>query len=69
MNKSSLIILSIIFLVGLIFLNGQVSDACTHGNCIHGWDSKYTKTEQANFRIWFFGFPVLIYFIYKFLKK
>ena len=69
MNKGFLILVGIIFVAGLIYLNGQVADACTHGNCVHGWDSKYTKTEQANYRLWFFGFPITIYILYKFFNS
>lgn len=69
MNKGFLILVGIIFVAGLIYLNGQVADACTHGNCVHGWDSKYTKTEQANYRLWFFGFPIIIYILYKFFNS
>ena len=69
MNKGFLILVGIIFVAGLIYLNGQVADACTHGNCVHGWDSKYTKTEQANFRLWFFGFPITIYILYRFFNS
>ena len=69
MNKGFLILVGIIFVAGLIYLNGQVADACTHGNCVHGWDSKYTKTEQAIYRLWFFGFPITIYILYKFFNS
>jgi hypothetical protein len=69
MSKNKLILFSVIFIIGLIFFNQQVADACTHGNCIHGWDSKNTKGEQGTYRLWFFGFPAAIFAYYWFVKK
>ena len=66
MGKKSLTIAIIIFIVGILYFNSQVSDACSHGNCIHGWDSKYTQDEQRNYFLWFFGFPAAVFLLYKF---
>ena len=63
MGKIVLVVVVIIFFLGLGYFNSQVAEACTHGNCVHGWDSKYTHTEQRYFQLWLIGFPILGYFI------
>ena len=69
MGKKALIFAGVIFVGGLIYFNGQVADACTHGNCVHGWSSKYTQAEQNNSRMWFIGFPLFIFLIYLFVNR
>jgi hypothetical protein len=68
-GKKALIFAGVIFVGGLIYFNGQVADACTHGNCVHGWSSKYTQDEQNNSRMWFIGFPLLTFLIYIFFNS
>ena len=63
MGKIVLVVVVIVFFLGLGYFNSQVAEACTHGNCVHGWDSKYTYTEQRYFQLWLIGFPILAYFI------
>jgi hypothetical protein len=63
MGKIALVVVVIVYFLGLDFFNSQVAEACTHGNCVHGWDSKYTYTEQRFFQLWLIGFPILAYFI------
>ena len=63
MGKIALVVVVIVFFLGLGYFNSQVAEACTHGNCVHGWDSKYTHTEQRYFQLWLIGFPILAYFI------
>jgi len=68
MGNKTLIFAGVIFVGGLIYFNGQVADACTHGNCVHGWSSKNTQAEQNNSRIWFIGFPLFIFLAYQFFN-
>ena len=69
MANKILIFAGVIFVGGLIYFNGQVADACTHGNCVHGWSSKNTQAEQNNSRMWFIGFPLFIFLIYLFVNR
>ena len=69
MGKKALIFAGVIFVGGLIYFNGQVADACTHGNCVHGWSSKYTQAEQNNSRMWFIGFPLFVFLLYQFINR
>ena len=69
MGNKTLIFAGVIFVGGLIYFNGQVADACTHGNCVHGWSSKNTQAEQNNSRMWFIGFPLFIFLIYLFVNR
>ena len=62
-GKIVLVVVVIVFFLGLGYFNSQVAEACTHGNCVHGWDSKYTHTEQRYFQLWLIGFPIIAYFI------
>ena len=52
--------LVLVYVGGCFTLNQAVADACTHGNCIHGWYSKYNGTEKALFFTWLIGFPLAI---------
>lgn len=54
-------VLVIVYFGGCAVLNQAVSDACTHGNCIHGWNSKYNGSEKALFFSWGIGFPLVIF--------
>ena len=37
----------------------EVRRACTHGNCVHGFYSKYTVRERMYFYAWAIGLPVV----------
>ncbi len=53
-------LVALIYFAGCSVLNQAVADGCTHGNCIHGWYSKYNEPEKAIFLLWALGFPVLV---------
>lgn len=36
-----------------------VRNASTHGNTIHGWYSKYNRSEKFFAWLWFIGFPMI----------
>jgi hypothetical protein len=55
------VIVGLVYMSGCGVLNEAVRRACTHGNCVHGWYSKDTRTEQDFYWMWAVGFPVLIY--------
>jgi len=62
----------VIYVCGAIYFNGQVSESCTHGNCKHGWFSKYNTQEKAVALLWIVGIPgtlLLIYIIQASSKK
>lgn len=68
MNKKHLrenitIALVVIYLIGFVVANNYVADSCAHGNCKHGWNSKYNKEEQRIASLWIIGFPVISYFL------
>lgn len=68
MNKKHLrenitIALVVIYPIGFFIANQYVAGSCAHGNCKHGWNSKYNKEEQRIASIWIIGFPVLSYFL------
>lgn len=68
MNKKQLrenvtIALVVIYLIGFVVANNYVADSCTHGNCKHGWNSKYNKKEKRIASLWIIGYPVLTYFL------
>lgn len=67
--KGRHIVAGAIYIAGIIFFNGQVRDACTHGNCKHGWDSKYNESEQVIAKLWMFGFPISIFLFYGLSSK
>ncbi|MBL0720530.1 topoisomerase DNA-binding C4 zinc finger domain-containing protein [Piscinibacter sp. Jin2] len=46
---------------GCVHLNNEVRRACTHGNCKHGWNSKYTGSEKLAFIAWAIGVPGAVY--------
>lgn len=46
--------------VGCSVTNSAVRDACTHGNCIHGWYSKYTTVQKRVAVAWAVGAPILL---------
>src|SRR5690242_11084618 len=52
--------LVLVYTAGCFRLNQAVSDACTHGNCIHGWYSKYNGAEKLAFFAWAIGFPLAV---------
>lgn len=60
MSTSLRWILFLIYLMGIAAFNQAVSDACTHGNCIHGWYSKYNRPEQALALTWILGLPLVV---------
>ncbi|WP_414931051.1 topoisomerase DNA-binding C4 zinc finger domain-containing protein [Vibrio europaeus] len=53
----------IIFIIGYVVVNNNVSDSCNHGNCKHGWNSKYNKEEKHTALLWMFGFPIISYLL------
>jgi hypothetical protein len=57
MGRAALGALVLIYAAGCFELKARVREACTHGNCRHGFYSKYTKAEQAAFYAWAFGYP------------
>jgi hypothetical protein len=50
----------LIYGVGCVVLAGRVRDACTHGNCRHGFYSKYTYGERTDYSLWQYGFPTIV---------
>ena len=57
-------VLVLVYGAGCAVLNENVARACTHGNCIHGWYSANTGSEQALFFMWAIGFPVALVTFY-----
>lgn len=60
MRKLLAAFLALVYVAGCVRLNQAVANACTHGNCIHGWYSKYNGTEKALFFAWMIGFPLAV---------
>ena len=56
-------VLIVIYFVGCQKLNNDVREACTHGNCKHGWYSKYNEDEQATANLWTYGFLLFLAFV------
>lgn len=56
------------FLIAYLYvfgiLNNNVRTASTHGNTIHGWYSKYNKTEKLMATAWVFLFPAASFVAY-----
>ena len=52
--------MALVYAAGCIVLKENVREACTHGNCRHGFYSKYTKAEQAALFAWLFGYPAAV---------
>ncbi|OGW45278.1 MAG: hypothetical protein A2Y66_08840 [Nitrospirae bacterium RBG_13_41_22] len=48
-----------IYILGCIFFTYLVRVSCTHGNCVHGWYSKYNATERFIAMAWILGVPVV----------
>ena len=42
----------IVYIIGFFMANSAVSNACTHGNCKHGWYSKNTGSQQTVAILW-----------------
>ena len=64
------IALVVIYIIGFVIANKSVSDSCTHGNCKHGWNSKYNKEEKNLASLWIIGFPIASYlFVTKVLPE
>jgi hypothetical protein len=59
-----LAVVVVVYLVGVSYGNAMVRGACWHGNCIHGWNSKYNGTERAIATSWIFGFPLATGYIW-----
>ncbi|KGK01640.1 topoisomerase DNA-binding C4 zinc finger domain-containing protein [Thalassotalea sp. ND16A] len=56
------IALVVIYLIGFVLANNYVRDSCKHGNCKHGWNSKFNKEEKRIANLWIIGFPIASYF-------
>ncbi len=57
--KNFLALLAVaVYAAGCFALNENIRRACTHGNCVHGWYSKYTTHEKVLFFLWAVGYPV-----------
>jgi predicted RNA-binding Zn-ribbon protein involved in translation (DUF1610 family) len=54
----------VIYFIGFFLAHKAVRDSCTHGNCKHGWNSKYNKTEKNIASLWIVGFPIGSYFFF-----
>lgn len=50
----------VIYIIGFFIANQAVGDACTHGNCIHGWYSKYNYIEKFIALLWVLSPGVLL---------
>ncbi|MGI9175893.1 MAG: topoisomerase DNA-binding C4 zinc finger domain-containing protein [Rhodothermales bacterium] len=61
------LIFVVVYFAGCGYVNELVREACTHGNCTHGWYSKENEPEKLLARVWMFGFPVAAFFLYNFL--
>lgn len=67
--RGILVICSIVvYFSGCVYFDSRVEDACTHGNCKHGWYSKYTQAEQSTARLWMFGFPIASFALFSLFK-
>lgn len=64
-----LAIVILIYFFGCIHFNSQVEEACTHGNCKHGWYSKYNESEKIEAIMWMFGCPSVAFVIYSILSS
>ena len=53
----------VVYIFGFFTANKAVRDACTHGNCKHGWYSKKNKTEKAIAFLWVLTPISLLFFI------
>jgi hypothetical protein len=60
MLRAFLIVLALVYIGGCVVLSRAVRDACTHGNCIHGWYSKYNTAEKLTFIAWALGVPATV---------
>lgn len=60
-RENIIIALVVIYIIGFIIANKSVSDSCTHGNCKHGWYSKYNTEEKNLASLWIIGFPIVSY--------
>lgn len=57
-----IVILAVTILVyvgGCYVLNENIRIACRHGNCIHGWYSKYNEPEKRLYFLWALGVPAV----------
>jgi hypothetical protein len=53
-----LIGLGIVWLAGGNYLSTFVRGSCIHGNCRHGWYSKYNAAKRSIATAWIVGFPM-----------
>lgn len=58
-----------IYFTGCTYFDSKVREACTHGNCKSGWNSKYNYSEKIIYSAWQFGLPLIAFFIYSKRKK
>lgn len=59
----------LIYFFGCSHFNSEVREACTHGNCKHGWYSKYNHSEKTIASIWMIGYPIIAFVIYSFFSS
>lgn len=64
MRDKLIISVIVIYFIGFFLAHKAVRDSCTHGNCTHGWNSKYNKTEKNLASLWIIGFPIGSYFFF-----
>ena len=58
-----------IYFGGCVVLNWAVKEACTHGNCIHGWYSQYNTAEKLFFFAWAIGLPAAAIGLHSMVSK
>ena len=46
----------------------MVAESCRHGNCKHGWYSKYNRKEQRLATLWMIGFPIGSAFLFSYVR-
>ncbi len=51
----------IVYIIGFGIANGAVRDACTHGNCKHGWYSKKNDAEKFMALLWTLTPGILVF--------
>lgn len=55
MKNFIIVIYILLYFVGCSVLSNDVRKSCTHGNCKHGFYSKYNKDEKNIYYLWEYG--------------